>query len=71
MWPLLLATGYLRVASLSDEPGSLQMELAVTNREVRACLDQLVLDWVDDGSGDYSDFVKALLSVVLDGDACA
>ena len=62
LWPLLLATGYLRVASLSDEPGSLQMELAVTNREVRACLDQLVLDWVDDGSGDYSDFVKALLA---------
>lgn len=62
IWSLLLASGYLKAGVQPSAPGSTQMGLVVTNLEVRSCLDQLVRDWVDDGSGTYNAFVTALLA---------
>lgn len=65
VWSLLLASGYLRVASVSEyshdglsEP---VYELELTNLEVKYMFQSMVRSWFGVTGSDYNDFVKALL----------
>ena len=62
VWSLLLASGYLKVVSttLMEETGRTYYDLALTNREVTLMFEIMIQDWFS-GSGDYNDFIKALL----------
>ena len=61
VWSLLLASGYLKLVSY-EIFGDTTAELALTNREVRHMMDNMVADWFDDGTASYSEFVRCLLS---------
>ena len=72
IWSLLLASGYLKVLhyqlvdeSAGDAPAL--YELTITNREVRYMFYHMVRGWFACTSGNYNDFVKALLDGDLDG----
>lgn len=63
VWSLLLASGYLKVASKKfvEKTGHTDYDLALTNREVHLMFENMVQDWFS-GNDDYSDFILALLS---------
>ncbi len=66
IWSLLLASGYLKVKSYKAymaEYGEWRQdyELELTNFEVRIMFQDMVHDWFDGSSSNYSDFIKALL----------
>ena len=67
VWSLLLASGYLKVVSttLMEETGRTYYDLALTNREVTLMFEIMIQDWFS-GSGDYNDFIKALLQDDVD-----
>lgn len=67
VWSLLLASGYLKVVSttLMEETGRIYYDLALTNREVTLMFEIMIQDWFS-GSGDYNDFIKALLQDDVD-----
>ena len=67
VWSLLLASGYLKVANttLMEETGRTYYDLALTNREVTLMFEIMIQDWFS-GSGDYNDFIKALLQDDVD-----
>ena len=65
IWSLLLASGYLRAASVTEyahdglaEP---EYELELTNLEVRYMFQSMIRSWFGMVRSDYNDFVKALL----------
>lgn len=67
-----MASGYLKVLhyqlvdeSAGDAPAL--YELTITNREVRYMFYHMVRGWFACTSGNYNDFVKALLDGGLDG----
>ncbi len=62
VWSLLLASGYLRVvgAMPEEETGRIYYDLTLTNKEVTLMFENMIQDWFA-GSGDYNDFIKALL----------
>ncbi|NBI64666.1 hypothetical protein D3Z38_16885 [Clostridiales bacterium] len=62
IWSLLLASGYLKVVSCEDGLDGSQYELALTNKEVRRMFRTMVRGWFRNGSANYSDFIKSLLS---------
>ncbi len=62
IWSLLLASGYLKVASRKEGMDGLQYELALTNQEVRRMFRSMVRRWFRQGSSNYNDFIKSLLS---------
>ena len=67
VWSLLVASGYLKVLSAEEyeekedwrEP---DYELALTNLEVKIMFRNMVRSWFQDASGDYNDFIKAMLA---------
>uniref|UniRef100_UPI0040575458 AAA family ATPase n=1 Tax=Agathobacter sp. TaxID=2021311 RepID=UPI0040575458 len=66
IWSLLLASGYLKAISYEQptaegEEWEPLYELKLTNREVRNMFYSMVKGWFRRTSGDYNDFVKALL----------
>ena len=71
IWSLLLASGYLKVfaverAELLEEIRAPLYDLALTNREVKLMFYRMVQRWFGEVSGEYSDFVKALLMNDID-----
>ncbi|MDD6037467.1 MAG: AAA family ATPase [bacterium] len=67
IWSLLLASGYLKVLEyqlVDEDTGDTPSvyKLTLTNREVRCMFYNMVRGWFARVSGDYNDFVKALLS---------
>ncbi len=62
IWSLLLASGYLKVVSQEDGLDGPLYELALTNREVWRMFRSMARGWFRNGSANYSDFIKALLS---------
>ena len=64
VWPLLLATGYLKVAGRTRNPNadSDDLELSLTNREVRAGFDGMVRHWFKSARRPYNEFTRALLA---------
>ncbi len=66
IWSLLLASGYLKVASREDGLDGPQYELALTNRETQHMFRSLVRGWFRKGSASYNDFIKVLLSSDLE-----
>lgn len=62
VWSLLLATGYLRAERLPGAGGRRQMDLSLTNEEVRETFDVMVCDWFQDGYESYGDFCRSLLA---------
>lgn len=66
VWSLLLATGYLRVVGETRGEPPRALVLALTNREVQSCLDQLVGGWFDDEDDSYNAFCRALLAGDVD-----
>ncbi len=62
IWSLLLATGYLRVAStiFVERTGRMIYKLALTNKEVSIMFEDMVRDWFSENDY-YNDFIKALL----------
>ena len=69
VWSLLLATGYLKVTGRTRRPEAYRddLELSLTNREVRAGFAGMVRGWFDDGEGSYNSFVRALLAGDAEG----
>lgn len=66
VWSLLLASGYLKVKdheTYETEYGEWkeEYELELTNFEVRVMFRNMVRDWFDSPSSNYSSFLKALL----------
>lgn len=66
IFSLLAASGYLKVLSFEkqneiDVFKELVYELALTNREVRILFHQLVRNWFEVVSSEYSGFIKVLL----------
>lgn len=66
VWSLLLASGYLKVLSAEEYSEANDWQdpryvLALTNLEVKIMFRNVVRSWFQDASGDYNDFVKALL----------
>lgn len=68
IWSLLLASGYLKVMSVEDDPGRRRWRyhLALTNTEVHAMFESMIEDWFTDDSSDYNDFIAALLQGDVD-----
>lgn len=64
IWSLLLASGYLKVDSLSetDDEDDVVYHLALTNLEVKKEFYRTIQSWFKKSSIRYNDFVKALLS---------
>ena len=62
IWSLLLASGYLRVAStiFVVRTGRMIYKLALTNKEVSIMFEDMVRDWFSENDY-YNDFIKALL----------
>ena len=62
IWSLLLASGYLRVAStiFVERTGRMIYKLALTNKEVSIMFEDMVRDWLSENDY-YNDFIKALL----------
>lgn len=63
IWSLLLASGYLRVESVSafGEEKDTSYRLALTNLEIRKVFGRMVRGWFKKASARYNDFIKALL----------
>ncbi len=65
IWSLLLAGGYLKVASYAgyDPEGNFppEYELALTNLEVKIMFQSMISQWFGRAESDYNDFIKALL----------
>ena len=63
IWSLLLASGYLRVESVSafGEEKDTNYRLALTNLEIRKEFGRMVRGWFKKASARYNDFIKALL----------
>ncbi len=61
IWSLLLASGYLRVAStiFVERTGRMIYKLALTNKEVSIMFEDMVRDWFSENDY-YNDFIKAL-----------
>lgn len=57
LWSLLLAAGYLKIICIIGN----SYKLALTNFEVKLMFEEMVLDWFDEDSADYNDFIHALL----------
>lgn len=68
VWSFLLASGYLKVTGTDfiESAGDEYYRLALTNLEVRLMFENMVRGWFSKRSGDYNDFVKALLLGDLD-----
>ena len=66
VWGLLYATGYLKAVSSRMSEGITVNSLKITNFEVKACFNQLVLRWFENAGENYSYFVKALLEGNID-----
>jgi len=56
VWSLLLASGYLKVVNRSADG---RYELAITNKEVKIILEEMVRCWASDADG-YDGFLEAL-----------
>lgn len=67
IWSLLLASGYLKVVRFEEYAENdsginvLNLELAVTNYEVRLMFNGMIHGWFAGNISDYNDFIKALL----------
>lgn len=67
IWSLLLASGYLKVVRFEEYAendsgiNALNLELAVTNYEVRLMFNGMIHGWFAGNISDYNDFIKALL----------
>lgn len=63
VWSLLLAGGYLKVeeARTSDDDGTVEYGLALTNKEVRIMFEKMIDGWFSDSLTAYNDFIKAML----------
>lgn len=57
IWSLLLASGYLKTASIVNEI----YELELTNYEVKKTFYKMVKTWFRKDGADYNDFIKSLL----------
>lgn len=71
IWSLLLASGYLKAKNIrivTSEWGDWreEYELELTNFEVKIMFRKMVQGWFGRVSGDYNDFVRALLSDDVD-----
>ncbi len=64
IWSLLLASGYLKVESVSevDSDSDAVYRLSLTNLEVRKEFRKMIRNWFQKSSVRYNDFVKALLA---------
>lgn len=62
VWSLLLAAGYLKITAVLGK----EYELILTNYEVKQDFENMVWCWFHEETGDYNDFVKALLQGNLD-----
>lgn len=64
IWSLLLACGYLRLVKceLDEEWDTEELELSITNREVRSMFKRMIDGWFSHFTPAYNDFIKALLS---------
>lgn len=64
VFSLLLACGYLRLISckLDEEWGTEELELAITNKEVRSMFKRMIEGWFSHFTPACNDFIKALLS---------
>lgn len=62
VWSLLLAAGYLKITAVRGK----EYELILTNYEVKQDFENMVWCWFHEETGDYNDFVKALLQGNLD-----
>jgi hypothetical protein len=65
IWSLLLASGYLKVASYQgygeiSENMSQRYELMITNYETKRMFDEIIKDWFAKERPDYNDFIKAM-----------
>ncbi len=78
IWSLLLASGYLKVASYREyeyqgdelDVAEPEYELALTNLEVRSMFKRMVREWFKRDATSYNQFVKALLSGDLKARMC-
>ncbi|MCC8101685.1 MAG: ATP-binding protein [Clostridiales bacterium] len=62
IWSLLLASGYLKVADVTEkEDGDRVYHLELTNLEVQKEFSRMVQRWFKNSNTRYNDFVKALL----------
>ena len=61
VWSLLHSTGYLKAVETRMSEGIVEYSLKITNYEVKACFNLLVLRWFENAGENYSFFVKALL----------
>ncbi|MCI9633781.1 MAG: AAA family ATPase [Ruminococcus sp.] len=64
IWSLLLASGYLKVESVSEasDDEDAVYRLSLTNLEVRKEFRRMVQGWFQKASARYNDFIKALLA---------
>ena len=64
IWSLLLASGYLKVESVSEasDDEDAVYRLSLTNLEVRQVFRRMVQGWFQKASARYNDFIKALLA---------
>lgn len=68
IWSLLLASGYLKVLKAGeyvafgeDSWRQTEYELALTNMEVRFMFESMIKGWFKRDSGNYNEFIRALL----------
>lgn len=66
IWSLLLASGYLKVASYkgyNELPENMapEYELMITNYGTKRMFDEMIKDWFAKERPDYNDFIKAML----------
>ena len=57
VWSLLLTAGYLKITTVHEK----EYELILTNYEVKHAFENMIWRWFHEETGDYNDFVKALL----------
>ena len=63
IWSFLLASGYLKVVSMTKdlERRKIEYEFALTNMEVRFMFENMIKEWFSDFTPAYNNFIKALL----------
>lgn len=66
IWSLLLASGYLRADSISEDGDEPQYHLTLTNLEVQKYFRKMIRRWFKNTSVRYNDFIKALLADDVD-----
>lgn len=67
VWSLLLASGYLRAETITqDERGRELYTLVLTNREVHLMFERMIEAWFSESTPAYNDFLKAMLQGDLD-----